>query len=153
MSLIIATGSNLGDKKKNLLRAKEELQQIFHFIAESRVYSSAAVDYQQQPDFFNQVVEFSLPKSLSPKEVLLKCLEIEQKMGRVRKLDKGPRLIDIDLLFWGVESIKEEGLTLPHPSWSQRSFVVHPLKELPYFPILEKYFTIPTSFDVEAYPH
>lgn len=151
MSLIIATGSNLDHPQENLLKAKIILSQKFQLIAESRVYTSKAVDYENQPDFFNQVLEFALP-TLSPNEVMKMLLEIEKSFGRNRHIPKGPRTLDLDILFWGMEKVSDEQLTIPHPRWLERSFVVKPLKELPFFQEIEKCFTIPKSFTVDALP-
>ena len=71
MSLVIATGSNLGDRVLNLKNAKEILQRDFQFIAESRIYESKAQDYLNQPDFLNQVLEFKIP-DISPRETMQK---------------------------------------------------------------------------------
>lgn len=151
MKLIIATGSNLGDKKENLNTAKRELSKLFSFIAESKIFTSPAVDYLNQPDFYNQVLEFDLPK-MNPGEVMRKILMIEESLGRNRTIPKGPRIIDIDIVFWGVEKIDLPHLTVPHPSWSERSFVVLPLMQLPYFQILKNHFIIPQSFNNTANP-
>lgn len=151
MSLIIATGSNLGNRLEHLQCAKEELAKFFDLIAESKVFESDAVDYIDQPGFYNQTLEFKIPNS-KPTVVLTKLLEIEKEFGRVRDIDKGPRTIDIDIIFWGTENINEPGLTVPHPSWQDRSFVVRPLQQLPFFQTLEKCFKIPTTFVVEAKP-
>jgi 2-amino-4-hydroxy-6-hydroxymethyldihydropteridine diphosphokinase len=152
MSLIIATGSNIGSCLIHLQKAKEELEKHFVLIAESRVYKSAAVDYLNQPDFLNQVLEFEIPKHLSPEEAMKLILEIEIEMGRRRDIPKGPRTIDIDIIFWELTEINTPLLTLPHPRWAERSFVIYPLQELPFFKTIEKCFTIPKSFDVEALP-
>lgn len=151
MSLIIATGSNLGDKKENLKKAKDEISKIFKFIAESEVFVSEAVDYQNQPDFYNQVLEYEVPND-APKQVLNTLLKIENKFGRVRNIDKGPRTVDIDIIFWGLDSINVEGLTIPHVSWANRSFIVRPMQQLPFFQSLKKCFRIPSKFKVEAKP-
>ena len=79
-------------------------------------------------------------------------LEIEKKFGRTREILRGPRLIDIDIIFWGLEKIQTQQVVIPHPRWMDRSFVVRPLQELPFFKTLEKCFTIPKSFEVEAFP-
>jgi 2-amino-4-hydroxy-6-hydroxymethyldihydropteridine diphosphokinase len=152
MSLIIATGSNIGDSKSNLQEARAELEKHFTLIAQSRIYTSAAVDYLNQPDFFNQVLEFQIPKQYAPEDVMDLLLKIELSMGRKRDISKGPRTIDIDMIFWGLTEINTPLLTVPHPRWSQRSFIVYPLQELPFFKTIEKCFTIPKSFDVEALP-
>lgn len=151
MSLIIATGSNLLNPIQNLNRAKSILGQTLTLIAESRIYRSAAVDYLDQPDFFNQVLEFQIPDQ-SPEEIMRWLLETEKTMGRSRDIDKGPRIIDMDIIFWGLETHHTKILQVPHPRWVERSFVIHPLQELPFFKTIEKCFTIPRSFKVEAFP-
>ena len=149
-SLIIATGSNLGDKLDNLQKAKDELDLLFELEAQSGVYHSNAVDYQQQPSFYNQVLQYKLPKTYSAHDVLNHMLQIENKLGRAREIDKGPRLIDIDLLFYALEHHETDTLQLPHPRLWERSFVVVPLRELPFFKTLEKHFDFPNEFSVSA---
>lgn len=151
MSLIIATGSNIGDSLAHLQEAKTKLSEHFSLLAESRVYQSAAVDYENQPDFFNQVLEFALPAS-EPDEVMKLILKIEKSMGRTREILRGPRTIDIDIIFWELKQINSEHLTVPHPRWMERSFVVRPIQELPFFQTIKKCYKIPTSFTVEATP-
>lgn len=151
MSLIIATGSNIGDRLVNLARAKDRLQRHWKLIAESRVYLSAPVDYVEQPDFANQVLQFALPWE-SPEEVMRQILVIESDLGRVRTVERGPRSVDIDIIFWGLDVIHSSSLNVPHPRWRERSFVVRPAMELPFFHAIQKCFTIPTTFEIEAYP-
>lgn len=151
MSLLLATGANLGSPLHQLNQVKNELKEHFNFIAESRIYCSKAVDYESQPDFYNQVLEFELP-TISPHETMQTLLEIEKKFGRTREILRGPRFIDIDIIFWGLDHIQTTDLVVPHPRWIQRSFVVRPLQELPFFKTIEKCFTIPKSFEVEAFP-
>jgi 2-amino-4-hydroxy-6-hydroxymethyldihydropteridine diphosphokinase len=151
MSLVIATGSNIGNSLESLALAKSKLCEHFNLLATSSVYQSAAVDYESQPDFFNQVLEFSLPE-LEAQKVMEILLEIELSMGRTRDIFRGPRTIDLDIIFWGTQLIHTETLVVPHPRWQERSFVVRPLKELPFFKTIEKCFTIPESFKVEAFP-
>lgn len=151
MPLIIATGSNVGDRQVNLLRAKNRLAREWTLIAESRIYASAAVDYEAQPEFTNQVLQFALPWQ-APEDVMQKILSIESEMGRVRDVSRGPRTVDIDIVFWGLGQFQFPSLTVPHPRWHERSFVIRPLMELPFFHAIEKCFTIPTTFKVEAAP-
>ena len=151
MSLIIATGSNLGDSIKILGQALLELQNHFELLAQSRIYKSQAVDYEAQPDFFNQALEFKIP-NLEPEEALGVLLSIEKSMGRTRDILRGPRTIDLDIIFWNMSTIQTEKLTVPHPRWQERSFIVKPLSELPFFQTMEKCFTIPSSFKVDAFP-
>ena len=151
MSLILATGSNIGDSRRVLQEAQERLDALFGLIAASRVYLSKAIEYENQPDFFNQVLELRLPAS-SPTNVMARLLELEHEFGRNRNIPKGPRTLDIDIIFWGQDNYREPTLIIPHPRWSERSFVVRPLKELPFFQTVEKCFTIPKTFDVDAFP-
>lgn len=150
-SLFIATGSNLGNREENLSCAKEHLKQYFEFIAESRIYESPAVDYLEQPDFYNQALEFRLPDS-TPEKVMSLLLEIEKTMGRNRLIPKGPRLIDLDILFWGTSVFNSESVQIPHPRLFERSFVVLPLSELPGFKLLEKKYQFNFSFNNHATP-
>jgi 2-amino-4-hydroxy-6-hydroxymethyldihydropteridine diphosphokinase len=151
MSLVISLGTNLGDKSQNLELAKIELKKIFKLKQESSVYQSKAVDYTDQPGFLNQILEFDLPVQ-SPEEVLLVVLGIEKDLGRLRQIPKGPRTIDIDILFWGLETIDLPQLEVPHPRLFERSFIVLPLKELDYFNTLQQKFSFPQVFCNEAFP-
>ncbi|MBL6988219.1 MAG: 2-amino-4-hydroxy-6-hydroxymethyldihydropteridine diphosphokinase [Bacteriovoracaceae bacterium] len=143
--LIIGTGSNLGDKGKNLEVAKKHLQNYFKLVAESRIYSSKASDYTDQPDFFNQVLEFE-GCSKAPEAILDILLQIETDMGRIRDIPKGPRIIDLDLLFIGSTIYKGQRLEIPHPRLFERSFVVLPLKELPAYKQLVNKFNFKSHF-------
>lgn len=151
MALILSTGSNLGNREEHLSRAKESLCTYYSLREESRIYESPAVDYLDQPDFLNQILVFSLPNQ-SPKEVILNILAIEKELGRVRGIDKGPRTVDIDLLFWDREEIDIEELQVPHPRLFQRSFIVLPLKELNIYPYLSESFHFPVTFENKAWP-
>jgi 2-amino-4-hydroxy-6-hydroxymethyldihydropteridine diphosphokinase len=151
MSLIVATGSNIGDSLTILKEARDMLAARYGLTAESRIYTSAAIEYESQPDFFNQVLELRTP-AMSPQEVMKELLEMEQEFGRNRNIPKGPRTLDLDIIFWDLEKINEAALIIPHPRWNERSFVVKPLKELPFFQTIEKCFIIPKNFDVDASP-
>lgn len=148
-SFFIATGSNLGDRIANLSDAKKRLALSFELIAESKIYESPAVDYLNQPDFYNQVLEFKLPAQ-NAESIMLSLLQIEKEMGRSRLIPKGPRLVDLDILFWGLEKIETKTLQIPHPRLFERSFVVLPLSELPGFKILKKNFTFTFKFNNHA---
>lgn len=152
MSVIISTGSNLGNRLAYLSEAKERLNKQLQFIAESRVYESDAVDYENQPAFLNQVLEFQVPYDQGPREILKLLLSIEKDMGRIRDIPKGPRTIDLDLLFWKTDQLSLPELDLPHPRLFTRSFIVLPLMELPYAATLKRFFTIPDEFSNTAKP-
>ena len=151
MSLFIATGSNVGNKIENLNLARKELSEYFQFIAESRIYTSKAIEYTNQDDFLNQVLEFTLPK-ISPDEVMAILLEIELRLGRRRDIPKGPRTIDLDIIFYSDLKIQTNLVNIPHPRLFERSFVVLPLSELPGFKELSKHFQFPSQFSNEAFP-
>ncbi len=150
MYIIFSTGSNLGDRVGNLKKAKDFLKSEFSFLEESRIYESPAVDYLNQPDFLNQVLAFEMPQ-IKPHEVLDRIMEIEASLGRTREIDKGPRTVDIDLLFWGNETISSENLDVPHPRLFERSFIVEPLKELKIYKELESCFHFTDKFDNECW--
>ncbi len=151
MSLFIATGSNLGNKLINLNRAKEILSNHFKLIAASRVYESEAIIYTNQDHFYNQVLEFATPQ-IGPLDVMATLLKIENEMGRVRDTFKGPRLIDLDLLFFDNLKIDTELVKIPHPELFKRSFVVLPLSELPGFDQLKQNYQFSAIFDNSAFP-
>ena len=151
MSLVISTGSNLGNRESNLLAAKSELSDIFKLIEESPIYESPAVDYLNQPDFLNQILAFEIPEQ-KPEEVIESILKLELSLGRKREIDKGPRTIDIDILFWDQETIDLPQLQVPHPRLFERSFIVLPLKELQVFDYLSKAFNFPDLFPNQAWP-
>lgn len=150
--LIIATGSNQGDSLLYLAQALNLLCAEYEFVAKSKVYHSRPVGYLDQPNFYNQVLEFRCSDNLTPDEVMKKLLEIESVMGRKRDIFQGPRTIDIDLLFWSTQTYASSIVEIPHPRLFERSFVVLPLKELPYFSTLSQHFTFPSSFSNTASP-
>ena len=151
MSLFIAIGSNIGDRKSHLNLAKISLAKELVLIAESRIYESPAVDYLNQPDFYNQVLEYEIPNK-TPLATMDFLLRTEHLMGRNRLIPKGPRVIDLDIIFWGDLEIQSKRLTLPHPRLFERSFVVMPLSELPGFKTLQKNYSFNFTFDNHAIP-
>ncbi|CBW28138.1 2-amino-4-hydroxy-6-hydroxymethyldihydropteridi ne pyrophosphokinase [Halobacteriovorax marinus SJ] len=151
MSLILATGTNIGDRLQNLAQAKRQLSSAFSLQEESRIYQSAAVDYEEQPDFYNQVLVFSDPK-IEPNLLMTQVLELEAELGRTRDILRGPRIIDIDILFYNDIKSETDHLSLPHPRLFERSFVIRPLMELEVFKELNKKYDFNTKFDTEAYP-
>lgn len=152
MILVFATGSNLGDSLSLLERARHELAREFHFIAASRIYLSKAVGYTNQPDFYNQVLEFKADYSCDINQIWQIISRIENDLGRQRNIPQGPRTIDIDLLFVDHLKLRSEFIEIPHPRLFERSFVVYPLMELPCFDYLSKKFTFPDKFSNSAEP-
>ena len=127
--IYILLGSNLGDRQENLDRARQEISRnIGPIITTSGLYKTAAWGNTDQPDFYNQVI--SIQYSDDPWKLLSGIQMIEQKMGRIRKEKWGPRIIDIDILFYGNSVISSNELTIPHPGIPDRKFTMLPLAEI-----------------------
>lgn len=125
----IGVGSNLGDRKANLLDAVERLSSSEVSVgAISSVYESAAILVTDQPDFLNIVVKVTT--TISPEALLSRCLAVEEQMGRVRHQRWGSRNIDLDLLLYDNVTLRADGLDLPHPGVFDRPFVLVPLLEI-----------------------
>lgn len=125
----IGLGSNVGDRVAALARAAERLEAAgVLIVARSAIYRTAPVDVVDQPEFLNQVL--AVRTTLHPRALLEVCLEVERSMGRIRRRDKGPREIDLDLLLFGDTVLDEPGLELPHPRLHLRRFVLVPLAEI-----------------------
>jgi 2-amino-4-hydroxy-6-hydroxymethyldihydropteridine diphosphokinase len=124
----LSLGSNLDDRAANLEAAIHRLEQLGEITAKSSVYETEPVEMEQQPWFLNCVI--ALETELTPEEFLTRILAIEQSLGRRRIQPKGPRLIDIDILFFGSSIVNTETLTIPHPALHQRRFVLEPLAEI-----------------------
>lgn len=127
----VGLGSNLGNPERQVQRAFTELATLPHtrFIKHSRLYKSAPVGPQDQPEYINAVA--LLETGLPAKQLLEQLLEIEQRHGRIRTSEHwGPRTLDLDLLLYGESRYTESSLTVPHPRLHQRAFVLYPLAEL-----------------------
>jgi len=125
-----AIGSNLNNPREQVLEAFNRLSRVraVHSVLASRLYRSAPMGPQDQPEFINAVAGFVT--CLNPRELLDALLEIERSMGRHRGERWGPRIIDLDLI-WMVGSVTEQpGLSLPHPGVSSRNFVLYPLADI-----------------------
>ncbi len=131
----LGLGSNLGDRLSNLRRSVELLNALedISVVRSSRVYETVAVG-PPQPDYLNVVVESET--SRPPRALLDACLAVEREMGRERGQRWGPRVIDVDLLTYGEETIEDPGLNVPHPRMHERAFVLAPLLELDAEPML-----------------
>ena len=125
----LALGSNVGDREANLRTAVTLLQDDEIRVRRgSSLYETAPQELLDQPSFLNAVLE--VETSLFPMQLLARVREIERKMGRRRVTPKGPRNIDIDILFYGRNVIATAELEVPHPRIAQRRFVLEPLAEI-----------------------
>ena len=130
MKAVIGIGTNLGDRYQNIEDAVKALSLVpgVKVLRESSVYETEPWGFTEQPGFYNNVIEVESEKS--PEALLGICLGIEAGMGRVREFTYGPRIIDLDLLFYENEKRNTAELVLPHPLIGERDFVLVPLKEL-----------------------
>ena len=127
---ILALGGNLGDRADNLRRAVGALHALpgTHVLALSDAWDTDPVGPAGQPTYLNLCA--ALETGLSPRALLAACLDIETSLGRIRTERNGPRTCDLDVLFYDRVRLDEPGLTLPHPRWASRGFVVFPLRHL-----------------------
>ena len=135
----LSLGSNLGDRDTNLREAIARLAKVGELKAVSSFYETEPVDVQEQPWFLNCVI--ALETNLSAQELLARALATEREMGRQRVREKGPRVVDVDILLAGDRIISEPGLKIPHPAMHERRFVLEPLAEiapLAIHPVLRK---------------
>ena len=125
----VALGSNLGNKKENLLQAIELLKNHgVNILAVSSFLVTKPYGVTDQPDFLNGAIKLEYDKS--PEELLEVLLAVEQEMGRVRLRHWGECIIDLDLLLFGQEVIETKNLVVPHKDMENREFVLAPLAEI-----------------------
>lgn len=124
----LGLGSNLGDRAAHLRRGVEGLSAVLRITSVSAVYRSAAVGWEDQPDFLNAVILGST--LLGPRTLLEEALRVEAAEGRRRSFPNAPRVLDLDIVLWGDLVLRTPDLTIPHPRWRERSFVLAPLAEV-----------------------
>ncbi len=137
---ILGLGSNLGERAHLLAEAIARLGKLpeVRILAISEAVDSDPVGYAEQPNFLNLCLAIVCDKN--PDELLTATLEIERQLGRERTANRnGPRTLDIDLLFYEGGKWDSPTVTLPHPRWSSRGFVVIPLSNLLQDPVLAKH--------------
>jgi 2-amino-4-hydroxy-6-hydroxymethyldihydropteridine diphosphokinase len=126
----VGIGSNIGEPRRQLQAALKELSGLpnTRVTATSGLYRSAPLDYLDQPEFLNAVVE--LETELPPEALLDNLQEIEKAHGRQRPFAGAPRTLDLDLLLYGDAALATPRLTVPHPRMHERAFVLKPLAEI-----------------------
>jgi len=128
-SVLIALGSNLGDRAYYLRRAIHELRHAVDVVRVSSFIETEPVDAPAgSPRFLNAVVAGST--HLAPQALLDALLAIETRLGRRRGVRNAPRVIDLDLILHSAHRVRTRTLTLPHPRFREREFVMAPLREL-----------------------
>ena len=130
MVCYLGLGSNLGNREENILKAKSALDVYLQInvLQVSTIIETEPIGNTNQPKFLNCVLK--IETYLEPAELLTKCLETEFKLGRIRTKKWGPRIIDIDILFYGDQIINEDYLVIPHPELHKREFVLRSLVEI-----------------------
>ncbi len=124
-TVYLSLGSNVGDRRQLLAEAVASLPGVTRL---SPIYETEPQDLKNQPWFLNQVAE--LETDLFPMQLLALIQKIERQLGRKRAVPKGPRTLDIDILFYGNAVIETAKLQVPHPRLPGRRFVLEPLAQL-----------------------
>lgn len=124
----LGLGSNIPDRDAHLAAALEELAQIVTIERVSSVFDTAPMIVTDQPRFHNLTI--AATTRLSPQELLRGVKSIERALGRTGGPRYGPRVIDIDLLFYDQLVVQTDELTIPHPRLAERAFVLAPLMEI-----------------------
>ena len=139
-SIYLGIGSNLGNRKKNIEKAKYRMiQNEINIVQSSNYYESLSWPDIKNPKFLNIVLK--IKTHLTPLNLIRKCKEIEKSLGRKKAPKNSPRVCDIDIIDYNKKLIKN-GLIIPHPRLHKRNFVLLPLFELDknwHHPVLKKH--------------
>lgn len=127
-TVYLALGSNLGDRLANLKQAIAALTPQMDVRAKSQVYETPPWGYEDQPKFLNQVIKATT--YLDPEPLLKHLKRLEVALGRKASIPNGPRLIDLDILFFDDLVVNKSSLIIPHPRLHERAFVLLPLMDL-----------------------
>lgn len=127
-TIYLALGSNVGDSCRHIETAVRLLNESLQDVRQAPLYRSKAVGYTDQPDFLNTAIAGRT--ALAPGELLKLVKNVEKQTGRVQRFRWGPREIDVDIIFYGKVTQQTDRLTLPHPAFRERDFVLQPLCDL-----------------------
>ncbi|HXE09962.1 MAG TPA: 2-amino-4-hydroxy-6-hydroxymethyldihydropteridine diphosphokinase [Verrucomicrobiae bacterium] len=127
-TVYLALGSNVGDGQANIETAVGLLGEHIYDIRQAPLYRSKAIGYTDQADFLNTVLVGET--ELKPAELLAFMKSVEERTGRVRRFHWGPREIDVDLILYDKLQQQTKELTIPHPAFRERDFVLQPLQDL-----------------------
>ena len=126
--VFLGTGSNLDDRLANLQKANDALNSIATIDQKSKIYETKPWGFTDQPAFLNQIL--SATTDLDPFDLLASIKAMENEIGRIPTFRFGPRLIDIDILFFDDLVLDEECLIIPHPYITERALVMVPLHKI-----------------------
>jgi 2-amino-4-hydroxy-6-hydroxymethyldihydropteridine diphosphokinase len=124
----IGVGTNIGNRRDNILEAMHRISEGITIKSCSSVYETEPEGIKEQPEFLNCVIGAEVYDG--PRELLRYLQDIERAMGRSVCSSGAPRIIDLDILLYGDQVINEQSLTIPHPSMANRRFVLVPLDEI-----------------------
>lgn len=130
MYYVLSVGTNMGDRLENIKGCITALGHLPNtkVLSVSSIYETEPVGYKEQNSFYNCCLLVS--SGFNAHEMLGACLGIEASFGRVREVVRGPRVLDIDLIFAQNQKISTQNLTVPHPRFSERRFVLEPLLDI-----------------------
>lgn len=126
--IALALGSNQNNPSQQLINATTFLGEFVHDIKIAPIYKSSPQGFIDQNDYYNTCI--SGYTHLMPAELLIATKKVEKLMGKQEQFTNGPRIIDIDIIFFAKETYKKLFLTIPHPRMSQRDFVLQPLADI-----------------------
>ena len=126
--IVLALGSNVGNRRENLVRALAEIESFARILSRSKIYETAPVGFADQRDFLNAAV--LCETQFEPLDLLEFCKSAEARLGRTKTFPNGPREIDIDIIFYEGRAYSDAVLQIPHPRWSARDFVLAPLADI-----------------------
>lgn len=124
----IALGSNVGDRLLFLKKAVGSIKSLGKILALSPLYDTSPYGFTEQPDFLNAVL--LLDTSLSAMDLLIELKRIEKEVGRKERIRWGPREIDLDIILYDEMEVDTDELTIPHPDFQNRIFVLKPLLDV-----------------------
>ena len=127
-SIYLSLGSNIGDRSDNLTKAIVKLSKKMKIVKSSSIYETEPLLFENQNSFLNMILEVDYKGS--PDQLLESIKIIENDMGRESTFRYGPRLIDIDIIFFNNYEVNQDNLTIPHYDWKNRLFVIEPLYEV-----------------------
>ena len=127
-SIYLSLGSNIGDRADNLTKAIVKLSKKMKIVKSSSIYETEPLLFENQNSFLNMILEVDYKGS--PDQLLESIKIIENDMGRESTFRYGPRLIDIDIIFFNNYEVIQDNLTIPHYDWKNRLFVIEPLYEV-----------------------
>lgn len=128
-NLVIAIGSNVGDRLENLTKAIAAIKECFHSVATSKVYETKPILYLPQQNFFNMAVLCQSYCS-HPQYDFHLLSRIEKSLSISKTIPKGPRQLDLDLIFWNKTVHHSSNLIIPHYGFANRDFVLEPIRDI-----------------------